>query len=121
MLTLGTDCFVVAMKLGNSSGAEGAGHPIHDRFIMVNRQREEAFDLNEGRRRSSLDDMSRVSREAHVRICEGTGGVIPPAYSVQCMKSAATVPCKKLSAYTDRRFGMQQIAGRKMPISVARG
>jgi hypothetical protein len=73
MLTPGADCFVVAVKLGNASGAKGAGHPIHDRFIAVNRQREEPFDLNEGRRRPSLDDTSRMSREAHVRICERLG------------------------------------------------
>ena len=73
MLTPGADCFVVAMKLGNASGAKGAGHPIRDRLTVVNRQREEPFDLNEGRRRPSLDDTSRMSREAHVRICEGLG------------------------------------------------
>jgi hypothetical protein len=61
----------------NRRGAKGAGHPIHDRFIAVNRQREEPFDLNEGRRRPSLDDTSRMSREAHVRICEGLGVQFP--------------------------------------------
>jgi hypothetical protein len=50
------------MKLGNASRAKRAGHPIHGRFIAVNRRREEPFDLNEGRCRPSLDDTSRMSR-----------------------------------------------------------
>jgi hypothetical protein len=45
--TPGADCSVVVLRLGNSSGAKGVGHPIHDRFIVVNRQREQPFDLKE--------------------------------------------------------------------------
>src|ERR1700722_16518867 len=73
MLTPGADCFVVAVKLGNASGAKGAGHPFFDRFIAVTRKREKPFDRKEGRGRPSLDERSRMSREAHVRICERLG------------------------------------------------
>src|SRR5215469_2662591 len=76
MRQLGTDCFVVAEKRGNSRGAKGAGHRRQDR--TVNRQREEPTGLG-GRRQPSIGGTSRMNREVHVRICERLGVKFPGA------------------------------------------
>jgi hypothetical protein len=70
MRSTGADCSVLAMNRGNARGAKGAGHSRRDRW--VNRQLEEPGGFG-GRQQPSLSGTSRMTRECHVRICEGLG------------------------------------------------
>jgi len=63
----GADCSVVAVKRGNARGAKGAGHSRCDRLGQPARREEPA--ARDGRRQPLLSGTSRMSREAHVRLC----------------------------------------------------
>jgi hypothetical protein len=74
MRRAGADCSVVATKWGNARRAKGAGHSRWDRW--VNGKPEEPAGFG-GRRQPSLSGTSRMTRECHVRICEGLGVQFP--------------------------------------------
>ena len=74
MRSTGADCSVLATKRGNARRAKGAGHSRRDRW--VNRKLEEPAGFD-GRRQPLLSGTSRMTRECHVRFCEGLGVQFP--------------------------------------------
>jgi len=74
MRSTGADCSVLATKRGNAGRAKGAGHSRRDRW--VNRKLEEPAGFD-GRRQPLLSGTSRMTRECHVRFCEGLGVQFP--------------------------------------------
>jgi len=70
----GSDRPILVMKWGNAHGAKGAGHSRRDRW--VNRKLEEPAGFD-GRRQPLLSGTSRMTRECHVRFCEGLGVQFP--------------------------------------------
>ena len=74
MRNTGADCSVLATKRGNACRAKGAGHSRRDR--CVNRKLEEPAGFD-GRRQPLLSGTSRMTRECHVRFCEGLGVQFP--------------------------------------------
>jgi hypothetical protein len=77
MPSSGADCPVVVMKRSNVRGAQGAGHSRPDRVWSTGNRRNRRIVAKGGS--SSLDDTSRVSREAQARFCEGLGVQFPGA------------------------------------------
>ena len=73
MRSTGADCSVLATKRGNARRAKGAGHSRRDRW--VNRKLEEPAGFD-GRRQPLLSGTSRMTRECHVRFCEGLGVLV---------------------------------------------
>jgi hypothetical protein len=65
------DCSVVPMKRGNARGGRGAGHPLRDPFMVVNRKRDEPLG-SAGSRGAATGDTSRMTGDRRVRICEGS-------------------------------------------------
>src|SRR5262245_11991923 len=74
MRRLGADCSVVVTKRGNARGAKGAGHRHELGSTGSYREEPECFS---GRRKTSCDGTSRMTRECHVRICERLGVRFP--------------------------------------------